>query len=100
MAKHPTDAQRTKVFARAKGVFEYCRHPEKYSNPTFEVEHIIPFSRGGKTVLAKRIWRVRDVINLSRIGSKRLMQKRVKRLRFITRAKTFGASILPGTKIL
>jgi 5-methylcytosine-specific restriction endonuclease McrA len=51
MAKRPTDAQRKEVFARAKGLCEYCLSPEKYSNSTFEIEHILPIFHGGETVL-------------------------------------------------
>ncbi|MEP6900798.1 MAG: HNH endonuclease signature motif containing protein [Actinomycetota bacterium] len=51
MAKRPTETQRKEVFARAKGFCEYCLSPEKYSNSTFEVEHINPISKRGKTVL-------------------------------------------------
>lgn len=35
------------VAARAKHVCEYCRAPEAVFNLPFEVEHIIPVSRGG-----------------------------------------------------
>lgn len=52
MAKRPTETQRNEVFARAKGFCEYCLSPEKYSSSTFEVEHIHPISKGGKTVLS------------------------------------------------
>lgn len=52
MAKRPTETQRKEVFARARGFCEYCLSPEKYSSSTFEVEHILPFSKGGKTVLS------------------------------------------------
>lgn len=51
MADRPTDIQRKEVFARAKGLCEYCLSPEKYSNSTFEVEHIQPVSKGGETIL-------------------------------------------------
>lgn len=51
MNKSPSAAQRKRVFSRAKGICEYCQSLEKYSNATFEVEHISPFSKGGKTVL-------------------------------------------------
>lgn len=51
MAKRPTDAQRKDVFDRAEGLCEYCLSPEKYSNSTYETEHILPVSKGGKTVL-------------------------------------------------
>ena len=52
MSKRPSAVQRKKVYSRAKGICEYCQSPEKYSNATFEVEHILPFSKGGKTVIA------------------------------------------------
>jgi 5-methylcytosine-specific restriction endonuclease McrA len=52
MAKRPTATQRKEVFARARGFCEYCLSPEKFSNSTFEVEHIFPFSKGGETILS------------------------------------------------
>lgn len=52
MANRPTETQRKEVFARARGFCEYCLSPEKYSNATFEVEHIHPISKGGKTTLS------------------------------------------------
>lgn len=50
MANRLTETQRKEVFARAKGFCKYCLSPEKYSNSTFEVEHIHPISRGGETI--------------------------------------------------
>lgn len=41
-----------KVAERAEKICEYCRAPEMPSNFSFEVEHIIPRSHGGKTELA------------------------------------------------
>ncbi len=51
MAKSPTKAQRREVFGRAEGFCEYCFSPENYSSSTFEIEHILPISKDGKTVL-------------------------------------------------
>ncbi len=51
MSNRPTKSQREEVFKRAKGLCEYCQSPEKYSNSTFEVEHILAVSKGGKTGL-------------------------------------------------
>lgn len=42
---------RHKVFVRAEGRCEYCRCSEKYALHTFHIEHIHPFSKGGKTIL-------------------------------------------------
>jgi 5-methylcytosine-specific restriction endonuclease McrA len=39
------------VFARAKGRCEYCHTPEGFVPGSFEVEHIIPRSKGGQTIL-------------------------------------------------
>jgi hypothetical protein len=36
------------VSSRAKHICEYCRAPEAVFNLPFEIEHIIPLSRGGK----------------------------------------------------
>ena len=51
MSNRLTNAQREEVFKRAKGLCEYCQSQENYSNSTFEVEHIIPLSKDGETVL-------------------------------------------------
>lgn len=51
MANRPTESQRNELFARARGFCEYCISPEKYSNSTFEVEHILSISKGGKSIL-------------------------------------------------
>jgi 5-methylcytosine-specific restriction endonuclease McrA len=50
MSKRPTNAQREEVAKRAEFLCEYCLSQEKYSNSTFEVEHIISISKGGKTI--------------------------------------------------
>lgn len=51
MAKRPTDAQGKDVFIRAGGLCKYRISSEDYSNSTFEIEHILPFSKGGKNTL-------------------------------------------------
>jgi 5-methylcytosine-specific restriction endonuclease McrA len=51
MSNRPTIAQREQISKLAKGLCEYCQSQENYSNSTFEVEHIFPVSKGGKTVL-------------------------------------------------
>jgi 5-methylcytosine-specific restriction endonuclease McrA len=51
MSNRPTAAQRQEVSRRAGWLCEYCRSQEKYSNSTFEVEHIIPLVKGGLTTL-------------------------------------------------
>jgi hypothetical protein len=38
------------VFKRAKGLCEYCKSPANISSQAFVMEHIIPKSKGGKTV--------------------------------------------------
>ena len=50
MSNRPTNAQRDEVSKRAEGLCEYCQSQEKFSNSTFEVEHIIAISKGGKTI--------------------------------------------------
>lgn len=37
--------------ARAEGRCEYCQTPEELTITTFEVDHIVPLSAGGATVL-------------------------------------------------
>jgi hypothetical protein len=39
------------VVARAGGACEYCRLLEYASGVTFHIEHVIPLSAGGKTIL-------------------------------------------------
>ena len=39
------------VAERAKGRCEYCQSPEGFSTQAFAVEHFIPLSRGGLSVL-------------------------------------------------
>ncbi|MGH9842788.1 MAG: HNH endonuclease [Blastocatellia bacterium] len=39
------------MFARAKGRCEYCHTPDDVVPGSFEIEHIIPRSKGGKTIL-------------------------------------------------
>ena len=39
------------VFERAKGVCEYCKSQAAYSPASFAVDHIIPKSKGGATIL-------------------------------------------------
>ncbi len=51
MNKRPTNTQREEIFKRAKGLCEYCQSPEHYSISTFEIEHILPISKGGETIL-------------------------------------------------
>jgi hypothetical protein len=50
--ERPTAAQRRTVFARAGWRCEYCLTPDAFVPDPFVVEHIIPFSAGGKTRLA------------------------------------------------
>lgn len=51
MSNRPTIAQREEVFKRARGLCEYCQSQEIYSNSTFEIEHILPISKTGETIL-------------------------------------------------
>jgi hypothetical protein len=51
MADKLTARQKQAVINRAGGCCEYCRSPVRYSPSPFAVEHIIPRSQGGKTVL-------------------------------------------------
>jgi len=51
MNKRLTNTQREEIFKRAKGLCEYCQSPEHYSISTFEIEHIMPISKGGETIL-------------------------------------------------
>lgn len=43
---------RKTVTDRAKGFCEYCLMPLDFSHDPFEVEHIIPISKKGKTILS------------------------------------------------
>lgn len=46
-----TIRQRRVVVERAQGCCEYCLSQANFSTESFSVEHIIPLSKGGKTVL-------------------------------------------------
>jgi len=46
------EAFRMLVVARAGGACEYCRLLELATGMTFHIEHVLPRSQGGKTVLA------------------------------------------------
>lgn len=46
-----TAQERQLIAERAKGRCEYCRSPVDFATQSFSVEHIIPASRGGETVL-------------------------------------------------
>jgi hypothetical protein len=43
---------RKQVIKRAGGYCEYCRCPDTTTNTPFSIDHIIPKSKGGKTVLS------------------------------------------------
>lgn len=49
--RRPTSRQRKAVWQRALGCCEYCRTQERFADYSFPAEHIIPWSRGGKTEL-------------------------------------------------
>lgn len=44
------------VISRAKDRCEYCQSPAGYATQSFTIEHIIPVSRGGETVLGNLAW--------------------------------------------
>jgi HNH endonuclease len=41
--------QRQEVRARARGYCEYCRSPVRFAMESFDVDHVVPRSRGGAT---------------------------------------------------
>ncbi len=43
--------ERQIIAARARGRCEYCQSPADYATQSFSVEHIVPVSRGGDTLL-------------------------------------------------
>lgn len=49
--KRPSPKQRRMVKERARHRCEYCICPEAFSPQTFNVDHVIPESKGGKTTL-------------------------------------------------
>ncbi len=52
MAKKSLPSQIKKtIIKRANGVCEYCRSQARFSTQAFSVEHIIPISYGGETIL-------------------------------------------------
>lgn len=50
-AKSPSRKQRQLVKERARKRCKYCLCPASFSPFTFQVDHIFPYSRGGKTEL-------------------------------------------------
>lgn len=52
MAKRPNAELKRKVKERAQGICEYCRSQSAFSSQPFAMEHILPFVKGGKTVLS------------------------------------------------
>jgi 5-methylcytosine-specific restriction endonuclease McrA len=42
-----SNALKKQVSDRARGCCEYCKSQRKFSPSSFEIEHIIPISRGG-----------------------------------------------------
>lgn len=46
-----TAKQRRKVAERANGRCEYCYSPADFATQTFNIEHIIPRAKGGRTAL-------------------------------------------------
>jgi 5-methylcytosine-specific restriction endonuclease McrA len=48
----PAEAYRPLVVARAGGACEYCRLLEAATGVTFHIEHVLPRSQGGQTVLS------------------------------------------------
>ena len=51
MAEKISPTIRKEVASRAKYLCEYCRTPQSHAPVFFEVEHIIPTSKGGASVL-------------------------------------------------
>lgn len=45
-------AIRQVIIERAQGCCEYCYSPAAWSPEIFEIEHILPLSMGGKTILS------------------------------------------------
>ena len=50
--KHIPEAPRQAVAKRAERRCEYCCSQERYSVHSFSIDHVVPISRGGATVLA------------------------------------------------
>jgi hypothetical protein len=48
---HVTAQERRLIAERARGRCEYCRSPVNFATQSFSVEHILPVSRGGETIL-------------------------------------------------
>ncbi len=49
--RRATEEQKRRVRERSRGLCEYCRSPEAIGTYTFCVEHVVPFSKGGETIL-------------------------------------------------
>ncbi len=50
-SERPTPKQRRVVEERAQHRCEYCVCPAEFAPQTFNVDHVIPLSKGGKTTL-------------------------------------------------
>jgi HNH endonuclease len=46
-----SNALKKQVSDRARGCCEYCKSQRKFSPSSFEIEHIVPISRGGSNTL-------------------------------------------------
>lgn len=49
MSRYIAESLRTLVWEQDDGRCAYCRSPESLSLTPFEIDHIVPLSRGGKT---------------------------------------------------
>jgi 5-methylcytosine-specific restriction endonuclease McrA len=99
MSSRPTKAQRDEVFKRAKGLCEYCKSQEKYSNAAFEVEHIIPISQSGETILENLALACSGCNKFKSNRTSAFDVRREPKPNFTIREKTFGASISYGMRI-
>ena len=46
-----SESLRNAVIERARGCCEYCMSQLRYSMQSFSIEHVVPFDKGGETVL-------------------------------------------------
>lgn len=49
--RHITVREQQSIIERAKGCCEYCRSRADFATESFSIEHIIPVSQGGETML-------------------------------------------------
>ncbi|MDZ7967288.1 MAG: hypothetical protein RM368_20315 [Nostoc sp. DedSLP03] len=78
----------------------YCRTAEALTVTTFEFEHIIPLSAGGKLYLKIYAWLVHLVIVIKQLAKQQLTLILRMRFNYLIHNSNCGQTILLGVKML